>query len=428
MNDPIPFIDLCCGIGGFRVGIDEFVKNSNKLFKCVLSADIKQDALDTYNANFGESNTKTDINTLTDLPPFDLLVAGFPCQPFSTAGHQKGFEDHRGGIIFTIRNICKKHRPECFILENVANLLNMLHNGKRVIETIQEMFEEIGYNISFKRLNSMDFGIPQLRQRVFIVGNLHRKIDLENIQTQPMPKLKDIIDTSFQETDLPQQFVEQLLNYHKTVKPIYGMRIRDNRRSNMNIHSWDIDFHGSVSQQEKDLMNKIMTERSKKYWAINKGIEHFDGMPLTVEEIKTFFDVPNLQEMLDNLSQKGYLKFQKCKDRENGRRVFTDKCQPGYNICKGMLSFPLMKVLDPEGFTPTLTATDSIKLGVLVGNTVRKLTINEMKAVCGFPQDFQVPEHVNAYNLFGNMATPPVITAIMTAIYSVEPPHKRRKV
>ena len=94
---------------------------------CVLSADIKQDAIDTYNLNFNENNKITDIYTLKneDIKPFHLLCAGFPCQPFSSAGQKKGFSDKRGGMIFKIIDICKYHKPRFVVLENVYNLMTL---------------------------------------------------------------------------------------------------------------------------------------------------------------------------------------------------------------------------------------------------------------------------------------------------------------
>ena len=114
----IKYIDLCSGIGGFRIAL-ESIDNINS--QCVLSADIKQDAIDTYNLNFNENNKITDIYTLNneDIKPFDLLCAGFPCQPFSSAGQKKGFSDKRGGMIFKIIDICKYHKPRFVVLENV---------------------------------------------------------------------------------------------------------------------------------------------------------------------------------------------------------------------------------------------------------------------------------------------------------------------
>ena len=148
--------------------------------------------------------------------------------------------------------------------------------------------------------------------------------------------------------------------------------------------------------------------------AKKKKIIWMDGMPLTKSEIDTFYKDKNLQKMLDNLVGKKYLKLEKCKDLVNGKRVYKEDSDEGYNICKGKLSFPISKILDPNDVAPTLTATDSSKLGIIINNTcIRKLNINELKKTCGFPDTFQVPNNVNAYDLFGNMACPPVIKELI---------------
>ena len=155
-TNQVKYIDLCSGIGGFRIALESI---DNIHSTCVLSADIKQDAIDTYNLNFNENNKITDIYTLNneDIKPFDLLCAGFPCQPFSSAGQKKGFSDKRGGMIFKIINICQYHKPRFVVLENVYNLMT-LEKGKLYKKNKTELFENIGYNVNYKKLNSCNFG------------------------------------------------------------------------------------------------------------------------------------------------------------------------------------------------------------------------------------------------------------------------------
>jgi len=410
----IRFIDLCSGIGGFRLGIESYCNDNNIKYKCVLSADIKQDAIDTYNINFKESNKKININTLnpSDIPKFDLLCAGFPCQPFSSAGNKRGFKDERGGIIFKIIDICKQHKPSYVILENVYNLMT-LEKGE-CIKKIIDLFEKLGYNVSYKKLNSKDFGCAQSRDRVYILCSKNTTVDFDDLQYNNKKQLvKDIIDKNDTNSNIKKTFSDKLLEIHK-INSIYGCKLGDKRGGKNNIHSWTIGYNGKISEKECELMKTIMLERRKKHWAKKKNITWMDGMPLTKSEIDTFYKDKQLQKMLDNLVSKKYLKLEKCKDLVNGKRVYKEDSEKGYNICKGKLSFPISKILDPNDIAPTLTATDSSKLGIIINDDcLRQLNINELKKLCGFPDTFQVPNNVNAYDLFGNMATPPVIKELL---------------
>lgn len=414
----INYIDLFSGIGGFRVAIEDFaISNKKYNFNCVLSADIKPDAIDTYNINFNENNKAIDINLLepSDIKQFDLLCAGFPCNPFSSAGYKRGFGDKKGKFIFKILDICKYHKPSIVILENVYNLIT-LKKGEYITKIIN-MFENIGYYINYKKLNSKDFGCPQSRERVYIICSLNEKISFDNIKYHKHSYIKDIINYSLKKSNISSTFADKLIKIHKK-KSLYGCKINDKRGGEKNIHSWDIGYNGNISIEESKLMNKIMLERRKKHWAKKKEIVWMDGMPLTYDEINTFYKHSQLKDMLDNLVNLKYLRLEKCKDLINGKRVYKEDSEPGYNICKGKLSFPISKILDPNDISPTLTATDSNKLGIIIDNKIiRKISRDEIKKICGFPNSFIIPNHVNYYDLFGNMVTPPVIKEILNIIY-----------
>lgn len=414
METELKYIDLCSGIGGFRIALNNVTHLNTR---CVLSADIKQDAIDTYNVNFNENNKVTDIYTLKneDIESFDLLCAGFPCQPFSSAGQKNGFSDKRGGMIFKIVDLCKYHKPQYVVLENVYNLM-VLEEG-RCITRIKELFEELGYNVSYKKLNSSNFGCSQSRERVYIVCTLDKVIDLDRIEYKPNVCLHSSLDYSYEKSMLDETFCKKILELHGE-QPIFGCKIGDKRGGKNNIHSWDIGYNGTITKDEKNLMNDIMLNRRKKHWAEKKNIVWMDGMPLTLAEIQTFYGNENLQSMLDNLVNKKYLRLEKPKDLVNGQRIYKEDAEVGYNICKGKLSFPISKILDPNDISPTLTATDCHKLAVIINDRVlRTLTAHEMKKLCGFPDSYIIPDHVNYGDLFGNMATPPVLESIFRCIF-----------
>lgn len=157
------FIDLFCGIGGFHVA-------ASKLgLECVYASDIDEDARKAYAHNFGlmPDGDIVKVNE-KDIPDHDLLCAGFPCQPFSIIGKRKGFSDPRGTMFFEIVRIIKEKKPKAFMLENVRQLATT-EDGK-IIKSIKKMLEGLGYFVDYKVLNALNFGLPQKRERVLIVG------------------------------------------------------------------------------------------------------------------------------------------------------------------------------------------------------------------------------------------------------------------
>jgi len=157
------FIDLFAGVGGIRMPFDELGG------RCVFSSEIDKFARQTYEANYQEipSGDITEIAP-SDIASFDLLLAGFPCQPFSQAGLQKGFNDTRGTLFFYIAEIIKHHRPNVILLENVKRLKT--HDKGKTYRVMQETLEELGYHVSSAVLAAKDFGVPQNRERIYIVA------------------------------------------------------------------------------------------------------------------------------------------------------------------------------------------------------------------------------------------------------------------
>ena len=188
MKESYKFIDLFCGIGGFRIG---FEKNG---FECVLSADNNKNCQNVYSKNFKEQ-VHGDIKTINvnTLPKFDILTAGFPCQPFSISGHKKGFEDTRGTLFFDICKIIENKKPKVVVLENVKHFIN--HDKKRTLKTVIKSLENLGYNVVFKLLNAINFSLPQNRERVFIIASKKGVFDFNLLKTKKSKKLKDFLDT-----------------------------------------------------------------------------------------------------------------------------------------------------------------------------------------------------------------------------------------
>jgi len=166
-------IDLFAGIGGIRLGFEQ-----TKSVKNIFSAEVDRYACQTYKENFGE-DPHCDVTQVNEknLPDFDILLAGFPCQAFSIAGKKGGFEDTRGTLFFDVARIIKEKQPKAFLLENVKGLTH--HDKGKTFKTIINVLEEdLGYTVYSKLLNAKDFGIPQKRERIYIVG-FKKEIEFE---------------------------------------------------------------------------------------------------------------------------------------------------------------------------------------------------------------------------------------------------------
>ena len=199
VGNPLKYIDLFCGIGGFRQAASKFN------MECVFSSDNDKCAQATYEHWYGEKPVG-DIMEYTSteekldlIPSFDVLFAGFPCQPFSYAGRNEGFEDKtRGTLFFHVAKILQHHKPKALILENVKGLKS--HNKGETIETIKQTLSDIGYVLFDDVINSINFGVPQYRERWFCVGIRKDLIDrsvhfqLNKGDTSASPILKDILD------------------------------------------------------------------------------------------------------------------------------------------------------------------------------------------------------------------------------------------
>ena len=219
-------IDLFCGIGGFRLAM-----NSNQV-ECVFSSDNDKFAQQTYEANFHEVPTG-DIKAVDekDIPQFDILTAGFPCQPFSYAGEKQGFNDEvRGTLFFDICRILEYHKPPMVFLENVKGLKS--HNKGKTLRTILDTLKELGYYPHWTILSSLDYGLPQKRERWYCVAF---RTDVNFEWPKPIkghPVLRDIIDMDDKNPSLAiPKFELDRIDYHfANAKP--GDRIQHDGRFN----------------------------------------------------------------------------------------------------------------------------------------------------------------------------------------------------
>lgn len=231
------FIDLFAGIGGFRIAMQ------NLGGKCVYSSEFDAKAQESYFANYGEMpfGDITKESTKRYIPDnFDILCGGFPCQAFSLAGKRLGFEDEtRGTLFFEIEEILRRKQPKAFFLENVKGL--MIHKGGQTIATILEHLDDAGYDVvPPKTVNAMDFGVPQHRERVYIIGfrkDLH--IDINDFHyPEPItvgdkrPKFRDVMEKEEVSVKyyLSTAYVETLIRHnarHEAAGHGFGYKIID---------------------------------------------------------------------------------------------------------------------------------------------------------------------------------------------------------
>ena len=214
------FIDLFSGIGGFRLAFESVGA------KCLFSAEIDKHACATYQANFGD-DPYCDVSQLDAdaIPNFDILSAGFPCQPFSIAGARKGFLDTRGTLFFDIERIIRAKQPKAFILENVKGLVN--HDKGRTFRVILETLEQkLGYNVFYEVLNSKDYGLPQNRERIYIIGFKKHSVTFEFPEKEEKTvNLSQIRENNLTDSDISEvakSHIETHLKAHKQYEEIHN--------------------------------------------------------------------------------------------------------------------------------------------------------------------------------------------------------------
>ncbi len=420
----VKFIDLFAGIGGIRKGFEAAFNKCGLKTKCVLTSEIKPHAIKVLHANHPEELIVGDITKIDakEIPDFDFLLGGFPCQAFSYAGRRFGFMDTRGTLFFEVERILREKLPYGFLLENVEGLVAHDRDDKkqeigRTLTVILSKLNDLGYNVSWRVLDAKCFGLAQERKRVYIVGTKRGNVSLDDFPVT-YASVADILEHN--QPTVNTRFTRLLMSRF-TPEELYGKSVKDKRGGSNNIHSWDICMKGEVSEEQKKLLDMMSHERRKKKWAAIHGIDWMDGMPLTEKMIAEFYPSECLHEMLEDLVKKGYLKKEYPKalvteqTRLGGRRVRKQDTTKtiGYNIVSGKLSFEVSKILDPNGVAPTLVAMDMKKIYVVDNGGLRPLTLREGLRLFGYADNFKFPvTQEEGYDLLGNTVAVPVIAAV----------------
>ncbi|EDA4456544.1 DNA cytosine methyltransferase [Salmonella enterica] len=409
----IKFIDLFCGTGGIRLGFEQALNELNISHECVFSSEIDSKARASYELNFNEipSGDITEINS-SSIPSFDFLLAGFPCQAFSHAGKMKGFDDTRGTLFFDVARILNDKKPKYFLLENVRGLIT--HDKGNTYKTIEKTLTDIGYNVKYILLNSSDFGVPQNRVRIYILGVYDGEFELKlktNVGATDSHKFKEkntvndlfsnnkkiISDILIENVDVKYNcspdFYSRVKNAIGDLSKINGYRLID-YRGGQSLHSWELGIKGDCTKDEINFMNLLISNRRKKIFGTHK-----DGKSLSKEQIETFYKDNNFDDITNSLIQKGYLSL------KDGL----------YNPVCGNMSFEVFKFLDPDSVSITLTASDSNRLGIYHNNVLRRITPRECARIQGYPDSYKLLNDDNAvYKQMGNGVSVPVIKAVTT--------------
>ena len=360
------FIDLCSGIGGFHTALKGLGG------ECVLAAEIDTYAIETYNQNYGiDSNNNLRDLTKKDIPYYDILCAGFPCQTFSKAGRQQGFEEIRGTIFFDIVRILTETKPKFILLENVRNLAS--HNNGNTWNTIRKTLTEIGYLVPENPfiVSPLNFGIPQSRERVFIPCIRKDIAKVEKIELE-VPVKQDT--TIF---DILEPTVEEKYNISDYEK--YAIKV------------WE-EFKQGITT--KSLGFPI--------W--------YDSFKLDKESIKDLpqwkqdFIIKNIELYENNKSFIGSWekKFNNLQDLQPTHRKFEWQMGTEYtSIYQGIIQFRPsgIRVKKPD-FFPALVAMVHVPI---IGKYLRRLTPRECARLQSFPDTFQLSTNdKQGYKQLGN--------------------------
>lgn len=370
------FIDLFAGIGGFRYGLQKVEiesesssdnesgasQHGQRAFHCVWSNEWDKYANQIYTKHFGECDSR-DIRTIDtkDIPDHDLLCAGFPCQSFSIAGKRLGFEDTRGTMFFEIARIIRDKRPRYFLLENVKGLLS--HDEGKTFQTILGVLSDLGYEYQWQVLNSKNFGVPQNRERVFIIGHLR-----ETSRPEVFP-IGESYSISHQ-TKYAEQAGRSRIS--STIDARYG--------SLRNAGETYLHYIGGI-KGKRDMWLKDNKQNSRNF-SQGQRVYSSDGIASTIAGNagglggKTgLYAIPVLTP-------------DRMEKRQNGRRFKNDG-------------------------DPAFTLTSQDKHGVYDGLNIRRLTPIECERLQGFPDNWtEGISDTQRYKCLGNAVTTLVITEI----------------
>ena len=425
------FIDLFSGIGGFRIPLEELGG------KCLGYSEIDKEAIKVYQKNFisyinSEEQYLGDITKLQKLSfEIDLITGGVPCQPWSIAGKLQGLDDPRGQLWNDVFRIVEINKPKGFIFENVKGLTEPRNRGS--LEYIINNLKRCGYGVKFQVLNSYDFGLPQDRDRVFIVGIRN---DLDNSQyftfpkpLRKQPKLYDVIPGLKVSNFTKKKFCTDILfdgkipasrgRFQKVDELNDFFLFADIRNGHTTIHSWDLI---KTSAREKFICQTILKNRRKKIYGLK------DGNPLSFEVLYQLIDNLKLEEV-ERLVSKQILRYVES----IGYEFVNSKISSGINgVSKIFLPHAdVVATLTATG-TRDFVATKSIECQepsaykqtfikeIYKKKKFKPLTAQDYARLQGFPEWFKIADNnTTAKHQFGNAVSIPVVYHLAEALLKI---------
>ena len=391
----IKYFSMFSGIGGFEYGLQQ----SKHDFENVGYSEIDKYAVSIYERNYPNHTNygdATKINT-KNLQDFEFLVGGFPCQAFSIAGKRKGFNEARGTLFFEIARVLKDKKPKYFLLENVKGLLS--HEGGATLQTIFEVLDELGYDVSWAIYNSKDYGVPQNRERIFIKGYIRGECGQEVLS---IPRVNKSVDEPMSNT----YYGVRAGRVHKEDEIMNTLSCQGQNGGGSQLIQLNNNkkrSQGSRIYDDSGLAVTLNAAGNNNYYRINKvgnirpneksqgGIDYNPNELSPTECVGQYKDPIKIVQPI--------LTPDRLKKRQNGRRM-KDDGEPMF----------------------TLTAQDIH--GVYDGMTVRKLTPIECERLQGFPdnwtkygKDGELISDTQRYKCCGNAVTTTVITAIVDEMF-----------
>ena len=391
----IKYFSMFSGIGGFEYGLQQ----SKHSFENVGFCEIDKFAVSIYEKNYPNHTNygdATKINT-KNLQDFEFLVGGFPCQAFSIAGKRKGFNEARGTLFFEIARVLKDKKPKYFLLENVKGLLS--HEGGATLQTIFEVLDELGYDVSWAIYNSKDYGVPQNRERIFIKGYIRGECGQEVLSIKRVNKSVD----------------EPMSNTY------YGVRAG-------RVHKEDEIMNTLSCQGQNGGGSQLIQLNNNKKHSQGSRIYDDSGLAVTLNAAgnNNYYNINKVGNIRPNGKSQGGIVY-------NHNGLSPTECARQYKdsikIVQPILTPDRLKKrqngrrMKDDG-EPMFTLTAQDKHGVYDGMTVRKLTPVECERLQGFPDDWtkygkdgELISDTQRYKCCGNAVTTNVITAIVDEMF-----------